>query len=503
MVVVVTVDAGLLGRPGSHPRWGGPVAVVIEERAQPPERSVQVRLDRADWHVEHLRDLSQGQVLVEAKDDAATLVVGERGEPGPQIVELRVGVRRGSMRWCRSQGPESAVSGVGAVDDARAEIGRRLVEVAEPGGAGGHPGEGVHHDLLGLVLRSGQQRRQPDHGVEAVTEPHESELEPLREQLLELDPAAASLVGNRDLFGQLATAAMLDPLREAVARWEPDLIVRDPCEYASAVVAAETSLPVAQAAISLAAVEWGSIAAAAPALEGWRVGLSAIVRSTPYVTRFPASLDPSPFPTTIRFREPWVPAEPLPDWWPGDDRPLVYATFGTVLGHMSTAVRSMAVLLDAVAGLDARVLLTTGRGVDPVALGPAPANVRVEQWVDQADALEAASVVVCHGGSGTTFGALARGVPVVVVPMFADQPVNAVAVERAGAGTVVWPADRRSLGDGDAERIERAVRVIVDRSRSRPDLGGPRHAAAAIGAEMAALRLLLDVFPGDRDAVSP
>lgn len=84
--------------------------------------------------------------------------------------------------------------------------------------------------------------------------PHESELEPLREQLLELDPAAASLVGNRDLFGQLATAAMLDPLREAVARWEPDLIVRDPCEYASAVVAAETSLPVAQAAISLAAV---------------------------------------------------------------------------------------------------------------------------------------------------------------------------------------------------------------------------------------------------------
>src|SRR5690606_30440246 len=126
-----------------------------------------------------------------------------------------------------------------------------------------------------------------------------------------------------------------------------------------------------------------------------------------------------------------------------------------------------------------------------------------EQGVGQAEAREAASVVVCHGGSGTTFGALARGVPVVVVPMFADQPVNAVAVERAGAGTVVRPADRRSLGDGDAERIERAVRVIVDRSRSRPDLGGPRRAAAAIGAEMAALPLLLDVFPGDRGAVSP
>lgn len=48
--------------------------------------------------------------------------------------------------------------------------------------------------------------------------------------------------------------------------------------------------------------------------------------------------DPSPFPTTIRHEEPGSAiARPLPDWWDGSDAPLVYITFGTVLGHMSIA----------------------------------------------------------------------------------------------------------------------------------------------------------------------
>lgn len=255
--------------------------------------------------------------------------------------------------------------------------------------------------------------------------PPESDLAPLREQLRVLDADDASIVGNRDLFGRLATAAMLEPVRELVETWTPDLIVRDPCEYASAVVALGASMPVVQVAISLAEVEWGSISAASPALEEWCAGLTEAVRSTGYLTRLPESLDPSPFPSTVRFRERSEAAAPLPDWWPGDHRPLVYATFGTVLGHMSTAVESMKVLLDAVGRLDARVLLTTGRAVEPAVLGSVPEHVHVEQWVEQASVLDEASVVVCHGGSGTTFGALAEGLPVVVVPMFADQAVNA------------------------------------------------------------------------------
>jgi UDP:flavonoid glycosyltransferase YjiC (YdhE family) len=46
---------------------------------------------------------------------------------------------------------------------------------------------------------------------------------------------------------------------------------------------------------------------------------------------------------------------------------------------------------------------------------------------------------VVHGGSGSTLGALAAGVALVVVPLFADQPQNARRVAEVGAGIAVEP----------------------------------------------------------------
>ena len=45
--------------------------------------------------------------------------------------------------------------------------------------------------------------------------------------------------------------------------------------------------------------------------------------------------------------------------------------------------------------------------------------------------------MVCHGGAGTTMAALTRGLPTVVVPLFADQMHNASRVAATGAGLVV------------------------------------------------------------------
>src|SRR5262249_28984865 len=42
--------------------------------------------------------------------------------------------------------------------------------------------------------------------------------------------------------------------------------------------------------------------------------------------------------------------------------------------------------------------------------------------------------VVSHGGSGSVAGALAHGLPLVVLPMGADQPQNADRVEALGVG---------------------------------------------------------------------
>jgi UDP:flavonoid glycosyltransferase YjiC (YdhE family) len=91
---------------------------------------------------------------------------------------------------------------------------------------------------------------------------------------------------------------------------------------------------------------------------------------------------------------------------------------------------------------------------------------------------------VCHGGSGTTYGALAAGLPVVVVPLFADQSANARAVAGAGAGLVVDPERDAETGDIDltgdlAARVTDALAAV---------LASPPHRAAArrVAAEMAA-----------------
>jgi UDP:flavonoid glycosyltransferase YjiC (YdhE family) len=325
-----------------------------------------------------------------------------------------------------------------------------------------------------------------NYGFRAGGEPPEAEVAPIRERLPVAPAGEASLLGNRELFGRMATTAMLPGMRETCAEWSPHLVLREPCEYASAVVAQHMGIRHAQVAISLAEAEAGSIATAAPALEGHRRGLVQEIQGSPYLTRFPASLDPSPFPRTVRFRAPGPgDRRALQDWWGGSDAPLVYATFGTVLGYMSIAADIYRMALAALARLDVRVLVTVGHRFDRTALEPVPANVHVEPWVEQADVLAAADLVVCHGGSGTVFGALAAGVPLVVTPLFADQFVNGRRVAKSGAGLVVEPEGgdddgvRRVLADRDAPRIADAIDAVLEAASYRRN-------ARRIAREMAA-----------------
>ena len=324
-------------------------------------------------------------------------------------------------------------------------------------------------------------------------EPPEEVVGPIRERLPTAPAAEASVLGNRELFGRLATTAMLPGLERIMAEWGPDLVVRDPCEYASAVIGHREHIAMAQVAIGLADVEWGAIEVASPALEEHRSGLTDEIRLTPYVTRFPASLDASPFPDTRRYRETPGPRTPLPDWWDGSTAPLLYVSFGTVLGHMSMAASAYRIALAAVGELDVRVLLTVGHRFDLDQLEAIPNNVHVEPWVNQSDVLAEADVVLCHGGSGTTFGALAAGVPLVIAPMFADQFANGTKVAAAGAGVTLDPGAtggrRRPLSWADVGPLTQAIET-VRRDRSY------RQAAQQIATEMAAAPTIDEVLTG-------
>jgi UDP:flavonoid glycosyltransferase YjiC (YdhE family) len=311
---------------------------------------------------------------------------------------------------------------------------------------------------------------------------------------MDLDTSNAAMIG--EYFARMDTAAALPGLRAIVEDWRPDVIVRECWEYASTLLAELRGIPIVRVALGLAEVEALSIGLAAPAVDAARAELGLPpdpagerLRDTPFLTMVPEELDgPAPWPAH-RFRHAVShDAPPLPDWWPGNGDPLVYVTFGTVTAgeHLSYFPALYRAAIDALAALPVRVLLTLGEPRDPAELGALPANVRVEEFVAQDAVAPHAAAIVGHGGHGTTLGALAHGVPLVVLPLFSlDQWFNAAAVARAGAGVALDTErhTRRGVDLPDAVTLA-ALKPAVEHVLTDP---APRRAAQAIADEIRAL----------------
>jgi MGT family glycosyltransferase len=185
-----------------------------------------------------------------------------------------------------------------------------------------------------------------------------------------------------------------------------------------------------------------------------------------YIDVAPPSLAPAePLGPSVRLRlcEPAASPAPPPD---GVDTPFVYATMGTVFNEPQL----FRLLLDALDGLPA--VLTTGRGASVD--GSIPAGVVVAEFLPQEDVLSHAHAVVSHGGSGTMLGALAHGLPLVLVPQGADQFDNAVLCEAAGVAVVV--------GRDELDAV--TVRAALERVLEEPSFAA---AAGRLAAEMAAM----------------
>jgi UDP:flavonoid glycosyltransferase YjiC (YdhE family) len=325
----------------------------------------------------------------------------------------------------------------------------------------GHAALRAGHEVLVTAQRqhAGNVER-ADLPFAPVDEPPPDQWMPLLAEFaqMDLDTSNAAMIG--EYFARLDTAAALPRLREIVEEWRPDVIVRECWEFASTLVAELHDVPVVRVALGLASLEELTIRLAAPALDAARAGLGLPadpagdrLRDTPCFTAIPERLEDPSVPAsghTQRFRHGTpTDAPPLPDWWPGNDDPLVYVTFGSVSAgpHLPYFPALYRAAIAALAPLPVRVLLTIGDRRDHGELGPLPPNVHVEEWVPQDAVAPHAAAIVCHGGHGSTLGAIGHGVPLVVVPLFSgDQWLNAAAVERAGAGIAL-----------DAERDTRPV----------------------------------------------
>lgn len=161
------------------------------------------------------------------------------------------------------------------------------------------------------------------------------------------------------------------------------------------------------------------------------------------------------------------------------ERPTVSFTLGTIFNQESGDL--FVRVLSGLRELPATVVVTVGRNIDPERFGQQPDNVHVERYIPQSTLLPFCDLAVNHGGSGSVIGALAHGIPMVVLPIGADQLLNARRCEQLGVGVVLDVVGTRpgSFRDaaaailGDARSHEAAERI-------RDEIAALREPAAAV-----------------------
>ena len=262
-----------------------------------------------------------------------------------------------------------------------------------------------------------------------------------------LSPGFLSLQASDHLrvFTQIADMRV-EPLEQYVRGAGADVLVHDHAEMAAWVVGERNGIPNVPFAMTARVLDptvlsitgladaidrllttWGL----APDGAGGRAGRWLYLDAIPF--RLTSALFPPP-PTVhqVRFASDDRPGGPgLPGWLieRRSSRPLVYVTMGTIFNGRLDVLDP---LVWGIARLDVDVLVTVGQDGD-VDRGW-PENVRVERYVAQSLLYPYLTAVVCHGGFNTVFGALAHGLPLMVAPVSADQPLNAALISQLGAG---------------------------------------------------------------------
>lgn len=300
----------------------------------------------------------------------------------------------------------------------------------------------------------------------------------------------------REIFGRIDALAALPGLASAVDSWRPDVIVAEVAEFGSALVADQRGIRQLRVNIGLDSFTDEVLDAVDEPLRalGCPSG-SDSVRAAPRLSLVPAGFDhvTNPAVAVHRFRDATasLSGRRLPaQWWPKEssDQPLVYATFGSVAGQLGFFPDFYRRVVDIVADLPVRVLMTLGAGLDPADLGAVPPNVHVESWVPQEEVLGEAAVVVHHGGFGTLITTLAHARPQVVIPLFsADQYANAEQVATIGVGVSLSPGPTASLRSADLVPTGPDLGRLAESLTYAVTSGQLLESAATVAADLASL----------------
>jgi UDP:flavonoid glycosyltransferase YjiC (YdhE family) len=296
-------------------------------------------------------------------------------------------------------------------------------------------------------------------------------------------PAGANEVAEVFVNG-LAGPLLADLLR-IIPAWRPDLLIHEGVEFAAPAAGELLGLPhVAHNLVlfgyspelwdRLVRREYAAFrqAAGLPPDPQYRAHFQYL-----YLHHVPERVTPLPASIAARSHliRPAFPASGSGDLPPWSDRlaalPSVYVTLGTVYNQTPGLLET---ILAALGQGEYNLIVTVGTERDPDEFSPQGPTVHIERYIPHAAILPRCDVAVCHGGTGTLLGALAHGLPMLILPVAGDH----------------FPSARRLAALGVAQVLPAPeVTVSSVRAAVRQLLAGPhyRERAAAIQGDIAAM----------------
>ncbi|MEV0393309.1 glycosyltransferase [Polymorphospora rubra] len=278
-----------------------------------------------------------------------------------------------------------------------------------------------------------------------------------------VEPAVARQIA-RAYAGPVAGRFAAD-LLAAAPTFRPDVIVREPAEFGGYLAAERLGIP--HATVDIAPYALTELPVVHDAVDAQRVvlGLPPVDDPRhPHRYLLAALLPPRWYPpelrlpTTRHYRVPVPEEEPEPAGGPGGDpdRPLVLASLGSLALTLPGMADLLPVIVRALGALPCRAVVTLGGQAQLAAtIGPVPDNVRVEPYVAQAELLARCDLFVTHAGYSAIREAVAAGVPMVTLPVVADQPANAARVAELGLGRTL------PIEDLTADTVVRACAAVL------------------------------------------
>ncbi|MET0569750.1 MAG: glycosyltransferase [Hyphomicrobiaceae bacterium] len=158
---------------------------------------------------------------------------------------------------------------------------------------------------------------------------------------------------------------------------------------------------------------------------GFRLLLLQLV-FTHHLRKHPNEAVPAPNTHFIREDDCRTEKGPPPEWLQAMPRqPTVFISLGTVLSARYPDI--FAKILEGMRDQPVNLVITLGGNDDPDRFGPQPPNVRIVRFMTQDELRELfphVDLCINHAGYSSVMEALTRGIPLILLPLVTDAPMN-------------------------------------------------------------------------------